>query len=62
MPPNWSALPQDEIAARRGIRVNTRDTHREAAPCTRRDSMATVVDGSTDIDFLDWYDRVGEMN
>jgi hypothetical protein len=54
--------PQDEIAARRGISLNTYDNHRKAACRTLRDSMPVVVDFSTDIDLPGWYDRIEEMN
>ena len=47
--------PRDEIAARRGITLNTDDNHRKA-PCGKlRDSCA-------DIDLPDSYDRIEEMN
>jgi RNA polymerase sigma factor (sigma-70 family) len=53
---------RDEIAARRGISLNTYDNHRKAACQKLRDSMMAVVDFSADIDLPDWYDRVEEMN
>ncbi|HKW49767.1 MAG TPA: hypothetical protein VJN70_20080, partial [Gemmatimonadaceae bacterium] len=43
------------IAAHRGISVNACDTHRKAAFRTRRDSMTTVADFSTETDLPDWY-------
>jgi hypothetical protein len=54
--------PRDEIAARRGISLNTYDNHRKAACRKLRDSMMAVIDFSTDIDLPDWYDRIEEMN
>jgi DNA-binding CsgD family transcriptional regulator len=53
---------RDEIAARRGISLNTHDSHRKAACSRLRDSMIAVVDFSTDIDLPDWYDRIEEMS
>ena len=53
---------RDEIAARRGISLNTYDNHWKAACRKLRDSMMAVVDFSTDIDLPDWYDRIEEMN
>jgi len=53
---------RDEIAARRGISLNTYDNHRKAAFARLRGSLMAVVDFSTDIDLPDWYDRIGEMN
>jgi DNA-directed RNA polymerase specialized sigma24 family protein len=41
------------IAERRGISANTSDTHRKAAFRTRRDSITTVPDFSTEIDHPD---------
>ena len=55
-------LTESEIAARRGITVNSCDTHRKAAFRSRRDSMTTVADFSTEIDLPDWYRRVEEMS
>lgn len=54
--------PRDEIAARRGISLNTYDNHRKAACHKLRDSMMAVVDFATDIDLPDWYDRIKEMS
>ena len=54
--------PRDEIAARRGISLNTHDNHRKAACRTLRDSMMAVVDFCADIELPDWYDRIEEMN
>jgi RNA polymerase sigma factor (sigma-70 family) len=52
----------DEIAARRGITLNTYHNHRKAAFTKLRESMMAVADFSSDIDLPDWYDRVEEMN
>jgi RNA polymerase sigma factor (sigma-70 family) len=54
--------PRDEIAARRGISLNTYDNHRKAACRKLRDSMMEVVDFATDIDLPDWYDRIAKMS
>jgi RNA polymerase sigma factor (sigma-70 family) len=54
--------PRDEIAARRGISLNTYDNQRKAACRKLRDSMMAVVDFCYDIDLPDWYDRIAEMN
>ena len=50
------------IAARLGISVNTCDTQRKPAFRTRRDSITTVADLSTEIDLPDWYGGVEEMS
>lgn len=50
------------IAARRGIRVNTCDTHRKAAFRTRRHSMTTVAVLSTEMELPDSYERNEELN
>lgn len=42
--------------------MNTRDIHRKAAFRTRRDSMTTEADLSTEIDLPNWYDRIEKMN
>ena len=44
---------ESNIAARPGISVNTRDTHRKSALRRRRDSMTTVRDFSTEIGLPD---------
>ena len=54
--------PREEIAARRGISLNTYDNYRKAACRRLRDSMTAVGDRSTVIDLPDWYDRLEEMN
>ena len=54
--------PRDEIAARRGISLNTYDNHRKAACRKLRESMMAVVEGFSDIDLPQWYDRIEEMN
>jgi RNA polymerase sigma factor (sigma-70 family) len=51
-----------EIAARRGISLNTYDNHKKAACRKLRESMMAVVDFATDIDLPDWYDRIEKMN
>ena len=53
---------REEIAARRGITLNTYDNHRKAACAKLRDSMMAVVDFLPDLDLPDWYDRVEEMS
>lgn len=53
--------PRDEIAARRGISLNTYDNHRKAACGKLRDSLMALVDYFSDLDLPDWYDRIGEM-
>jgi DNA-binding CsgD family transcriptional regulator len=53
---------RDEIAARRGISLNTYDNHRKAACRKLRESMMRVVDFCSDIDLPDWYDRLEDMN
>ena len=58
----FEELSPDEIAARRGIIVNTFHKHRKAAFSKLRDSMMVVVDSSTDVDFPNWFDRVEAMN
>jgi DNA-directed RNA polymerase specialized sigma24 family protein len=57
----FKELPRDEIAARRGISLNTYDNHKKAACRKLRDSMMAVAAFSTDIDLPDWYDRIEEM-
>jgi len=53
----------DEIAARRGITLNTYHNHRKAALNKLRESLMEVVDFcNDDIDLPGWYDRVEEMN
>ncbi len=51
-----------EIAARRGITINTYDNHRKAACAKLRDSMTAVADFATVVDLPDWYDRAQDMN
>ena len=53
--------PRDEIAARRGISLNTYDNHRKAACGRLRDSLMALVDYFSDLDLPDWYDRIEEI-
>jgi RNA polymerase sigma factor (sigma-70 family) len=53
--------PREEIAARRGISLNTYDNHRKAACSKLCASIMGVVDLATHIDLPDWYVRIGKM-
>jgi hypothetical protein len=59
---HFEEQPQDEIAARRVISLNTYDNHWKAACRRLRDSMTAVVDSCADTELPDWYDRLEEMN
>ena len=48
------------IAVHRRIRVNTGDTHREAAFDTWRDSITTAADLSSTSELPEWYGRIEE--
>ena len=58
----FKGLSRSEIAARRGITLNTYDNHKKAACRKLRDAMMDVVDFASDIDLPDWYDRIEKMN
>jgi len=54
--------PREEIAARRGISLNTYDNHRKAASSKLRALTMAVVDLATDMDLPDWYERIAAMS
>ena len=58
----FQGASRHEIAARRGISLNTYDNHKKAACRKLRESLMAIVDGFSDLDLPQWYDRAGEMN